>query len=104
MAKTYERWRDLKDRTIPAERQEKIREKVEHELLEMDLRAVRELLGKTQVDVADALPMTQSEVSRLERRQDYRVSTLRRFVEALGGELEIIASFGDKKVRLRSAG
>ncbi len=104
MAKTYKRWRDLKDRTIPKERQEKIREKVEHELLEMDLRAVRELLGKTQVDVADALPMTQSEVSRLERRQDYRVSTLRRFVEALGGELEIIASFGDKKVRLRSAG
>ena len=102
MPKKYERWSDLKNRTIPPERQEQIREKVEQELLEMDLRAVRELLGKTQADVAATLPMTQSEVSRLERRQDIRVSTLRRFVEALGGKLEIVASFGDKKVRLRS--
>jgi hypothetical protein len=48
--------------------------------------------------------MTQSEVSRLERRPDVRLSTLKRFVEALGGEVEIFATFGDKRVRLRAAG
>jgi predicted transcriptional regulator len=68
----------------------------------MDLRAIRELVGKTRVDVAETTKMTQSEVSRLERRQDVRLSTLKRFVEALGGELEIFAAFGDKRVRLRA--
>ena len=70
----------------------------------MDLRAIRELLGKTQVDLAEATDMTQSEVSRLERRPDVRLSTLKRVVEALGGEIEIFATFGDKRVRLRAAG
>ncbi|MEE9263533.1 MAG: type II toxin-antitoxin system RelE/ParE family toxin [Vicinamibacteria bacterium] len=35
------------------------------------------------------------------RRENHLVSTLRRYVEALGGELEIVASFGDKRVRLQ---
>jgi hypothetical protein len=45
--------------------------------------------------------MTQGEVSRLENREDYRLSTLRRFVQALGGSLEVIAHVGDKTVKLR---
>jgi hypothetical protein len=47
--------------------------------------------------------MDQSDVSRLERREDFEdclVSTLRRYVAALGGQLELVASFGDKKIIL----
>jgi hypothetical protein len=44
--------------------------------------------------------MGQPELSRVERREDHRLSTLRRYVHALGGEIEVIARFGKKKVRL----
>ena len=47
--------------------------------------------------------MGQSDVSRLEGREDFEeclVSTLRRYVAALGGQLELVASFGDKKIIL----
>src|SRR4051794_20451698 len=74
---------------------------VERELLEMSLREMREMVGKHQVDVAAAVETTQSELSRLERRDDVFLSTLKKYVKALGGELEIVARFGDKSVRLR---
>jgi hypothetical protein len=45
--------------------------------------------------------MDQSELSKAERRADHRLSTLRRYVEALGGELEVFARFGSKRVRLK---
>ena len=95
------KWADLKRRTFTPKQLEQIRQEVEKELLEMNLRAMREMLGKTQIDVAEGAETTQSEVSKAERRDDHLLSTLRRYVEALGGELEVIANFGDKRVRLR---
>ncbi len=71
------------------------------EIIEGDLRALREIAGKTQADVAKLIEKTQGELSRIERRSDHRLSTLRKLVEALGGELEIIAHVGSKRVRLR---
>jgi hypothetical protein len=47
-----------------------------------------------------ALKITQGQVSLTEQREDHRLSTLRRYVEALGGELEVVANFGDRRVRL----
>jgi hypothetical protein len=47
--------------------------------------------------------MDQSDVSRLEARSDFEdclVSTLRRYIAALGGELELVAAFGDRKIIL----
>jgi transcriptional regulator with XRE-family HTH domain len=61
---------------------------------------VRELIGKTQVDLAEAAGTSQGEISEAERRKDHLVSTLRRYVKGLGGELEIVARFGDKMVKL----
>ena len=61
---------------------------------------LRKALGLTQEEAASGSDMTQSELSRLERRDDHLVSTLRRYVEGLGGELEITAVVGDKRVRL----
>lgn len=53
------------------------------------LAQLRQRAGKTQGDVARVLGISQSDVSKLERRDDVRVSTLRRYVAALGAELEV---------------
>jgi hypothetical protein len=57
------------------------------------LALLREARGKTQADLARATGMQQSEISRLERRSDVLVSTLRKYAEALGGTCEIVFSF-----------
>lgn len=59
----------------------------------LSLRVLREGVGKTQVDVAKLPNMRKGDVSQLERRQDVKLSTLRRYVEALGGRLQIVATF-----------
>jgi transcriptional regulator with XRE-family HTH domain len=51
---------------------------------------VREATYKTQVDVALALGTDQGEVSRIERREDVRLSALRRYAEALGAQCEVV--------------
>jgi Helix-turn-helix domain len=69
----------------------------------MTMRTVREAAGQTQDDVAHTARMDQSDVSRLENRADFgdcQVSTLQRYVAALGGQLELVAAFGDKKIVL----
>ena len=96
------RWVDLKAK-IPASRRENIDRHIKEDLLEMDLQEMRKLTGKTQVEVARVLEASQGQVSEMERRDDYRLSTLRRYVSALGGELEVIANFGDKRIRLHGA-
>ncbi len=95
------KWNDLKRERVSEDRLAEIEAEVEQEIVEMNLAAVRELVGKTQVEVAETAGSTQSEVSRSERREDHLVSTLRQYVRALGGELELTARFGDKSVRLR---
>ena len=95
------KWTDLRHKMPPARRAE-LRREVDQEILDMDLRGLRELLGKTQDDVAGLVSQRQGQVSETERRTDHRLSTLRKYVEALGGELEVIANFGDKRIRLRS--
>jgi DNA-binding XRE family transcriptional regulator len=59
----------------------------------VSLRSVREVMGKTQADVARAIGTDQGEVSRIERRGDVRLSTLRRYAEAVGARLEIAMVF-----------
>jgi transcriptional regulator with XRE-family HTH domain len=95
------RWQDLQHKMGTARRKQ-LRREVEQEILEMDLRGLRELVGKTQKDMAIVVEQTQGQVSETERRSDHRLSTLRKYVEALGGELEVVANFGDKRIRLHS--
>ena len=74
---------------------------VERELLELNLSELRRAVGKTQEQLAATARMRQSELSRAERRTDHLLSTLRRYVEGLGGELEVVARIRGKVVRLR---
>jgi predicted nucleic acid-binding Zn-ribbon protein len=85
------------------ERQKKIKARaaeIEMELL--TLRELRETVEKTQKDVAGSLKVGQDSVSRLENRDDMKVSTLRGYVEALGGEMKILVNVpGRPPVSLR---
>lgn len=67
---------------------------------EVSLRELRKALGINQQALAEAMGMSQSDVSKLERREDHLLSTVRRAVHAFGGEIEVIAVVGDKRVRL----
>ena len=65
------------------------------------LSELRRGLDLTQVQLADRLAVTQENVSQIERGDtDMRVSTLRRYVEALGGRLELRATFPDRSITL----
>jgi hypothetical protein len=69
----------------------------------LTMRALREAAARTQLDVAAASQMDQADVSRLEGRREFedcQVSTLRRYIMALGGTLELVAAFGNKKIAL----
>lgn len=69
---------------------------------ESTLQELRKARSRSQRAVARKLHVKQAAVSKLERRTDMYVSTLRSYVEAVGGELEIIARFPDAKpVRIR---
>jgi len=54
------------------------------------LRELRLIAGKTQADVATALQIKQPSVSKIEKQDDMCLSTLRAYVEAIGGELELV--------------
>jgi DNA-binding XRE family transcriptional regulator len=69
-------------------------------LREMPLVELRRQLNLTQEALAAALGTSQASVSKLERRSDIYLSTLRRYVQAMGGELEITARFPDGAIRL----
>ena len=71
---------------------------------EMPLHQLRQALKLSQEQVAEELGITQAAVSRLEHRPDLFVSTLRRFVEAMGGELEIRVRFPTGTVTLADLG
>ena len=66
----------------------------------MLLAEVRNQLGFTQTTVARAMGVSQSALSQLESQDDLQLSTLRRLVHALGGELDVIARFGDRSIVL----
>jgi transcriptional regulator with XRE-family HTH domain len=61
---------------------------------------LRESRGITQTQLAEVLAVTQENVSRLERGQDIYLSTLQRYIEGLGGHLELKAVFPDQTVDL----
>ena len=63
---------------------------------EMSLRDLRKARKLTQARVAKLLGVTQDSVSRLEKRSDLLLSTLRKTVKAMGGEVRIVAEFPDR--------
>ncbi|HKO89988.1 MAG TPA: helix-turn-helix transcriptional regulator [Polyangiaceae bacterium] len=96
-------WRSLESSKLSPEARARARVRAEAEFEVLTLKALRRELELTQVEVSRVASMTQSELSRLESRSDHLTSTLRRYVEALGGRLEIAAVFGERRIRLIDA-
>ena len=72
---------------------------------EKSLRDLRKAHALTQEQVARALDVKQVNVSQLEKRSDFLLSTLRSYIEAMGGTLELVAHFpGRQPVRLKGMG
>ncbi|PWB84373.1 MAG: transcriptional regulator [Methylocystaceae bacterium] len=69
---------------------------------EMDLAEVRRALKLSQEEIGQTLQIKQGSVAKIEKRADMYVSTLRRFIEAMGGELEIVARFPDHVVKIKN--
>lgn len=82
---------------LPKERRARIESETAREAAEiMSLRDVRKAFRMSQVSVAKALDMEQESVSRIERRTDLLLSTMRKYVAAMGGDLKLIAEFPDR--------
>lgn len=98
--KPVKNWAHIRSKRFSVAEREELDRRVRDELRDMNLAELRRELGITQEALAAALEVDQTQVSRLERRDDHLVSTLRRCVEALGGELEVTAVVGSKRVKL----
>jgi transcriptional regulator with XRE-family HTH domain len=83
-----------KIKSLPPARQKKIEERTEELMAEeMSLRELRKARHLAQEQLAGALGIGQDGISRLEKRSDLLLSTLRSYIEAMGGNLSLIAEF-----------
>ncbi len=82
-------WRDVRGRLDIDERA------VARERLQLRLAILREQLGKSQVELAEILGTSQPNVSQLERSDDLQLSSIARYVHALGGQLQVNAVVGN---------
>lgn len=101
--KTYMKWSALRAKMSPEAQAEskRIAAKMIAELPLEQLRAARQL---TQTNLAQVLGVNQSAVSKLEKRTDMYLSTLRSYIEAMGGTLDIQAVFPEGSVRIEMLG
>jgi len=90
------KWKDVEHKASP-ERLAEARLELAEALTLAELRHAREM---TQVQLANSLGATQPAVSRIEHQTDVYVSTIRSYIQALGGELEISARFGGTVVTI----
>jgi plasmid maintenance system antidote protein VapI len=97
MAKSFD---DLVKRTTTKRTRQRAAARTREFLGELLLGEIGELAGKSQSQVADALGIKQPTLSKLEKQSDMQISTLRRIVNALGGELEIFARFPVGQVKI----
>ena len=98
MAKTF---RQLAARTGNAATRRIAARRTRELLADMVLAEIRTALGKTQAQMAEAAGMKQPSWAKAEAQSDMRISTLRKIMKALGGELELTARFPKGRVRLK---
>ena len=96
MAKKF---RDLRQ-TMSPEAQARSHEKAEGMMAELPLAELRQAHQFSQEQLAAELNVKQPAVAKMEKKVDMYISTLRRFIEAMGGELEIRAKFPEGNVKI----
>ena len=97
------KWRDIRGTFSPEEEAE-IERQVENAAAVMTLYQLREARSLTQVSLAKVLDVNQGAVSRMEKRTDMYVSTLRNFIQAMGGRLQVKAIFPEGEVEIDQFG
>lgn len=93
-------FKQLTEEMAPARRQT-IEKHFQESLASMPLDALRKAREMTQLQLGEVLGVHQSEVSKIEHRNDICLSTLADYIQALGGHLEIRAVFPDRQIRIR---
>lgn len=96
MAKKYSQLRA----TMTPKARKKAKAMSQKMLKEMPLQELRKARALSQDKLAETLQIKQASVSKLERRTDMYIQTLRGYIEAMGGQLEITAKFPDGKVTI----
>ena len=91
------KWSEL-EATLPPEARARIDARFRETMSRLRLSDIREAVGRTQVELAAQLKLGQASVSKIEGAADMYLSTLRRYIEALGGELEVLARFPEGTV------
>ena len=94
-------FKELTERFSP-ERLERVQKMSREMAAEMPLHELRRARSLTQQDVAEVLDVQQPAVAKLERRADVYVSSLRSYIEAVGGRLRIVAEFPEGEVSITS--
>ncbi|MDQ6701973.1 MAG: helix-turn-helix domain-containing protein [Pseudomonadota bacterium] len=91
---------------LPADRQARIDARYRELKDEVEgLRELRQVAGKAQADIATALNIKQPSVSKIEKQADMYLSTLRSYVHAIGGELELVVRLPSRQaIRLQRFG
>ena len=84
------------------ESQDRAEAKARLMLAEMPLNELRQARGLSQKMLADLLQVQQPSIAKLEKRTDMYLSTLRSHIEAMGGQLEVVARFPDGAVKIRN--
>ena len=97
MAKSFD---ELAEKTMTPAQRKTAKDRARELLEEMLISELRQLSGLTQADLAEAMGVSQPAVAKLERQDDIQVRTLHRLVEALGGELELVARFPKGTVKI----
>ena len=97
MAKTFD---ELVKKTTAKNTRAKAAKRTRELLGEMLLAELRKLTGLSQQKLADMLGMKQPSLSKLENQGDMQISTLKKIVKTLGGELEVLARFPKGTVRI----
>src|SRR5258708_26602414 len=87
-------WKNITQKAWP-EARALVKARVAKTLEEMPLQELRRARAFSQIQLAKALQVAQSEVSKIEHRTDLYLSTVRSYVEAMGGELQLVAKFPD---------
>lgn len=85
---------------LSPERQQAVARKVAALREEMTLAELRQARELTQTALSETLHVGQTAVAKMEKRTDMYVGNLRRFVQAMGGELDIVARFPDGSVKI----
>jgi predicted XRE-type DNA-binding protein len=96
MAKSFN---NLKNKLSDASKT-RIHERVKTALEEMPLTELRQARKFTQQQIAHSLKIKQASVSKMESQTDMYISTIRKYIEAMGGELEIIAKFPEGSIKV----